>query len=69
MKFETNVDVGDEVWFMYYNKARHAKLLEIKLLSRVGGDEVTFSVYHDDETCLELNHKAFKTKKELIDSL
>jgi hypothetical protein len=75
MKIETKYDIGQEVWFMWNNKATHRKIVGVI----VGKDNEQQSEEYDiagleddDMTLCDVTFKCediFQTKEELLKSL
>lgn len=74
MKHNTIFNIGDEVWFMYNNKARNEKIVSIRYYKFVS-PVIVSDIVEGETYCVEgISHsfepKAFyRSKEELIDSL
>lgn len=73
MKIETKYNLGDEVWFMRYDRIQSGHICEV--LVRYTTPNWYSEVYKVKEWNSGLNsptfttHELFKTKQELIESL
>lgn len=74
MTINTKYNIWEEVWFMYQNKIRQAKILEIRIdvsnfeLSTLIEPKITYRV-GIGTGCFYQEHGLFKTKEELLKSL
>lgn len=75
MTIETKYDIGQEVWFMWNNKATHRKIVGISIIkdNEQQSEEYDIAGLEDDDmTLCDVTFKSedtFPTKEELLKSL
>ena len=74
MKYNTFFNIGDEVWFMFNNKARFEKIDSIRYCKFVSPVIVSDIIEREYYCVKGINHSfepkdLYRSKEELIDSL
>lgn len=67
MKIETKFNIGDEVWFMYENRPTSMRIGHIEL--HISCDKVKRQYIDKYGRFRVSEHKLFRTKQELLESL
>ena len=67
MTIETKFNIGDEVWFMYENRPMSMRVMHIELY--ISCNKVKRQYIDKYGSYRVSEHKLFRTKQELLDSL